>query len=238
MRRAMAATGLFIGIMAAAQAAAEPAPRPEIDHCRRLKPIKEPLNDRTEALPVPRSYEMLVSSSREQFAVANIYGGSICIDTRPMTQVSHFTISSDRRFLEFDWTGYEADGHIVVDRSGSGQVIETGVSPTSSPSRRLFAAVQQSEAAFGGLEGFAVWRVEVVGVKRMTFQADIPRLADWRIDGWEKETCIDLSGIPHERVTGHVPLEKLRRDRYIAEFTHEGWVLKPRATGCPGKRET
>lgn len=238
MRGSITAAVLCWGVIAATQARAEPAPRPEMEHCRKLKTLKEPLNDRTEALPVPKSYEMLVSSSREQFAVANIYGGSICLDTRPMTEVKGFTISKDRRFFEFDWTGYEADGHIVVDRSGSGQVIETGVSPVSSPSRRLFAAVQQTEASFGGLEGFAVWRVDVVGVKRMTFQEGIPRLADWRIDGWEKETCIDLSGIPHDRVIGGANLKKLRRDRYVAEFTHEGWTLRSKATGCPGKRET
>lgn len=238
MRGAMAAVVVCWGLMAARPVSAEPAPGPELAHCRKLKPLKEPLNDRAEALPVPKSFEMLVNSGPEQFAVANIYGGSICVDTRPMIETRGFTISTDRRFLEFDWTGYEADGHIVVDRSGSGQVIETGESPVSSPSRRLFAAVQQSEASFGGLEGFAVWRIDVVGVKRMTFQEDIPRLADWRIDGWEKETCIDLSGIPHDRASGSADLAKLRRDRYVAEFTHDGWVLKPRATGCPGKRET
>lgn len=238
MRGWMAAVVLCGGVVAASQASAEPPPRPDLDHCRKLAPLREPLSDRTKPLDVPKSYEMLVSASREQFAVANIYGGSICVDTRPMTEAGAFTISTDRRFLEFDWTGYEADGHIVVDRTGSGQVIETGVSPVSSPSRRLFAAIQQSEASFGGLEGFAVWRIDVVGVKRMTLQQDIPSLADWRIDGWEKETCIDLSGIPHDRVTGKADLKTLRRDRYVAEFTHDGWVLRPQATGCPGKRET
>jgi hypothetical protein len=235
MRGVTAAIVLCGGLVAVTMAAkAEPPPgRPDLALCPKL-PREEPLNDRTKPLPVPRNYQMLITSSREQFAVATIYGGTTCVDTRAMTEVRTFTLSRDRRFLEFDWDGYEAGGHIVVDRTGKGQSIDTGVSPTSSPSGRLFAAIQQSEAAFGSLEGFGVWQVGVVGVRQLTLQEDIPRMADWRIDGWAGDACINLSGIPYERITDPgAKLSKFPRDRYVARPVGRGWVLTPSTTGCP-----
>lgn len=233
MRGVTAAIVLCGGLMTATGAKAEPPGSPDLTQCPRL-PREEPMNDRTKPLPVPQAYQMLIASSRQQYAVATIYGGTVCVDTRPMTQVNTFTLSRDRRFLEFDWDGYEAFGHVVVDRTGKGQVIDTGVSPTSSPSGRLFAAVQQTEAVFGSLEGFGVWQVGVVGVRQLTLQEDIPRMADWRIDGWAGDGCINLSGIPYERITDpKAKLAKFPRDRYVARPVGQGWVLTPSTTGCP-----
>lgn len=232
MRPMVAATVLCVGFFAAIVCrAAPPEAKPELALCPPLKPLEEPLNDRAKPLPVPKAFAMLIASGRERYAVATIYGGTVCVDTRAMTNVGAFTISTDRRFIEFDWTGYEADGHIVVDRTGAGQVFDTGASPISSPSGRRFAAVQQSEAAFGSLEGFAVWQIGVVGVRRLTYQEDIPRLADWRIDGWGSDTCIDLSGVPHERYSAGG--KRIKRDRYVANAVGTGWVLTPSSSGCP-----
>jgi len=237
MRGPVGAILLAIGMLAAASAAAAPPGAPELSRCPRLDSLEEPLNDRTRPLPVPAAFAMLVSSGREQFAVSTIYGGVVCVDTRPMTKVSAFTLSDDRRFLEFDWIGYEADGHVVVDRTGKGQVIDTGVSPLSSPSRRRFAAVQQSEAAFGSLEGFGVWQVGVVGLRELALQQDIPSLADWRIDGWAGEDCINLSGIPYDRIPSpNARLAKIKRDRYVAQPVGSRWLLTPSAQGCPAAK--
>lgn len=236
MRGSVAMLVLGVGcLMATATATrAQPPGAPDVAECPSLKPLSEPLNDRTRPLPVPPPFEMLVSSSAEQFAVATIYGGTVCIDTRGMIKAGTFTISDDRRFVEFDWSGYEADGHVVIDRTGMGQVIDTGVSPASSPSGRRFAAVQQSEAAFGSLEGFGVWQVGVTGLRRLTLQEDIPALADWRIDGWAGENCINLSGVPHDRIpAGDDRLAKLPRERYAAAPVGDGWILSPSADGCP-----
>lgn len=234
MRRGWAAVVLGLAMLAPqASLASPPAARPDIAQCPPLAPLAEPLNDRTKPLAVPKSFAMLVRADAEQFAVATIYGGTVCVDVRGMTGVSTFTLSTDRRFLEFDWTGYEADGHIVVDRTGAGQVLDTGVSPVSSPSGRRFAAVQQSEAAFGALEGFGVWQIGVVGVRRLALQEDIPSLVDWRIDSWKGDDCIDLSGIPHERIPGpRARLAKLPRDRYVAVPVGSGWILTRSAGGC------
>jgi hypothetical protein len=234
MRGLVAAGVLFVGLVSGGTARAAPPGAPDLARCPVLKPLDEPLNDRRRPLPVPSAYAMLVSSGREQLAVATIYGGTTCVDTRPMTQVSNFTLSDDRRFLEFDWAGYEAGGHIVVDRTGKGSSFDTGASPVSSPSRRRFAAVQQSEAAFGALEGFGVWQIAVVGVRRLTLQQDIPSLADWRIDNWVGDDCINLSGISQDRIAdSRTRLAKLPRERYVAVAVGDGWVLSPSAIGCP-----
>jgi hypothetical protein len=233
MRGAIAA--LLLGTFPAIGTALAATPGgPELSRCPALEPLDEPLNDRTKPLPVPRRHAMLIASSRDRLAVATIYGGTVCIDSRAMTSLSGFAISDDRRFFAFDWTGYEADGHIVVDRTGKGQIIETGVSPVISPSQRRFAAVQQSEAAFGGLEGLGVWQIDVVGVRPLTLQEDIPSLADWRIDGWAGDDCIDLSGISPDRMTSpRATRVKLLRDRYVATLVGKGWALTRTTTGCP-----
>jgi hypothetical protein len=207
---------------------------PELGRCPALDPLEEPLNDRAKPLPVPPRYAMLLASSRDRLAVATVYGGTVCLDSRPMTALSGFTISENRRFFEFDWAGYEADGHIVVDRTGKGQVIETGVSPVTSPSQRRFAAVQQSEAAFGGLEGLGIWQVDVVGVRALTFQEDIPSLSDWRIDGWAGDDCVNLSGIPHDQMPDtRGKRARIVRERYVAAAVGEGWLLTQSTSGCP-----
>lgn len=219
---------------AAAPALAAPPIGPELASCPPLKPLDEPASDRTRPLPVPASFAMLVASSRDRLAVSTIYGGTTCVDTRAIGRLSGLAVSDDRRFVSFDWTGYETGGHLIVDRTGRGQTLETGARPVFSPSRRAFAAVQQSEAAFGTLEGFGVWRVGVVGLREAALQQDIPSLADWRIDGWVGEDCINLSGIPHDRLpAGRGGLAKVRRDRYIASQIGEGWVVMPSPGGCP-----
>lgn len=237
MRGVLAAVLLGAGMLVGTAAAAPPIAGPDLALCPTLEPLTEPLNDRSKPLPVPKQFAMLVRADRDQFAVATIYGGTTCVDVRPMTTVSRFAISRDRRFLSFDWLGYEADGHVIVDRTGKGQSIDTGVTPIFSPSGRRFAAVQQSEAAFGALEGFGVWQVGAVGVRELALQRDIPALADWRVDGWVGEDCINLSGIPHDRIPqGTTRLTRLKRDRYAGTPVGEGWLLTPSPTGCPPEK--
>lgn len=237
MRGALVALFGAVLLLLPAMARADRPGRPEPSRCPALAPLEEPLNDRTKPLPVPRHLAMLVSAGRDQLAVATIYGGTVCVDARPMTAVRNFTVSTDRRFVEFDWTGYEADGHVVVDRSGKGQVIETGASPVSSPSRRRFAAIQQSEAGFGGLEGFAVWQVDLVGLRRLTLQQDIPSLVDWRIDRWTGDDCVELSGIPSERIPdSRVRLARLPREHYAAMKIGGGWTVAASDKGCPAAK--
>jgi len=241
MRGSMAAMLGAMGLLAVATtatAASAATAGPELARCPRLDALDEPLNDRTRPLPVPAAFARLVASGREQFAVATIAGTVVCVDTRPMTRVSGFRLSEDRRFLEFDWLGYEADGHIVVDRTGKGQVIDTGVAPVVSPSRRRFAAVQQSEAAFGSLEGFGVWQLGAVGLRELALLQDIPSLADWRIDGWAGDDCINLSGIPYDRFPApDAKLARLRRDRFIARPAGGRWRVTPAAAGCPAEKQ-
>lgn len=233
MRGGMAALVWAGSVVFAVPAIAAPPGAPELKECPKLKPLEEPLSERRKPLAVPRAFAMIVTGGVEQVAVATVYGGTVCIDARGMDRIDTFTISTDRRFVEFDWTGYEADGHIVVDRTGKGQVVETGVSPTSSPSRQRFAAVQQSEAAFGGLEGFGVWQMLVVGLRRLTLQQDIPSLADWRIDGWKGDDCIDLSGVTHEAFAAASKRKKPPRQRFIATLMGDRWTLRPAPGGCP-----
>ena len=236
MMRHWAALLPAVGLLAAtAPSAGATAPDPA--RCPRLEPLEEPLNDRATALPVPARHAAVLSSSRDRFAVATLSGGIVCVDTRPMTRVGGFTLSADQRFLAFDWTGYEADGHVIVDRSGAGQWIDTGAPPVASPSGRRLAAVQQSEAAFGALEGFGLWEIGRVGLRQIALLQDIPSLADWRIDRWAGESCVYLSGVAHERFArARGGRAKLPRESYVARPGRSGWALSPARDGCPSPK--
>src|SRR5262245_56758669 len=99
MRVSMVAVVLGVCVVSSPALAQTHPGAPQLADCPKLKPLDEQLNDRTRPLPVPSAYAMLITSGREQFAVATIYGGTVCIDTRGMTQVSNFTLSENRRFL-------------------------------------------------------------------------------------------------------------------------------------------
>ncbi len=141
----------------------------------------------------------------------------------------------NKRFLSFAWDGDEANGHILVDRSGRGQVVETGRAPVFSPSRNRLASIEISESGFGALNAFLVMQVQASGVRQLARIEDIPLHADWRIDSWAGENCINLSAVPQSRVpTNWNDLPRARRDRYVARAGAAGWTLLPaQGRGCP-----
>ena len=112
---------------------------------------------------------------------------------------------------------------LIVDRSGKGQEIDTGVAPVFSPSGRLFAAADVGEAGFGALNAFAVWRIDPASVRQVGGDEEIPSATDWRIESWSGEACIDLSAIPWEGYTGD---STTPRQRFRARETG-GWRLEP-----------
>jgi hypothetical protein len=147
-----------------------------------------------------------------------------------MESADKLALSPDGRFLSFGWLGYESYGHIVVDRAGKGAVIETGVAPHFSPSRRYFAAADQTESEFGSLSGLAIWRVDAARTTEIGRVNELPRMHDWRIDGWVGESCIDLSAVAFEQSPDDPKLQ--RRIRYRAGPGKDGWHVARNAQGC------
>ena len=213
------------------------AKAPHIAACKPPEAPDSGERQRARPLPVPAALRPVVASSLYHYAVATLGGGTVCVDTSWMETAESVALSPDGRFLSFLWLGYETYGFKLVDRAGRGQVEEIGAAPVFSPSAGLFAAIDQTESEFGSLSGLAVWRVNRVGVTKVAEVPDIPRMQDWRIDGWTGESCIALSALPlveDERQAGDTRTE--RRTRYVARADRGGWQVTaaPRG-GCAAR---
>ena len=197
------------------------APRFAVSCSREL--LEEGLRERTAPIPVPAVFDGIMRSDMDNFAFATLGGATLCVDASWIEAIEDAALSADGRFASFDWGGYEAYGHVIVDRSGKGQEIDTGVAPVFSPSGRLFAAADLGEAGFGALNAFAVWRIDPASVRQVGRDEEIPSATDWRIESWSGEACIDLSAIPWEGYTGD---STTPRQRFRARETG-GWRLEP-----------
>lgn len=182
------------------------------------------------AIPkLPKKLAKTVVSTIDRIAVLSMGGQTLCVDVRMRGDITNVEMSPEGRFFTFDWAGYEADGHVIVDRTGTGQIIDTGGKPSLSPSRQRIAAVHQSEAAFSELEGLGVWQINPVGMQQIGLVSNIPELSDWRIDSWINEDCIDMSGVPFTRAG-----DGAARVRYIAKPYGNTWRVAQSTLGCAG----
>jgi hypothetical protein len=194
---------------------------PDLAACPARAPVDEGLRQRTRQIPVPPPLHEIMRSDMDNFAIATLGGATVCVDASWMEDIRVPALSDDKRFASFDWQGYEAFGHIVVDRNGKGVAIDTGTPPVASPSGKLLAAVDLGEAAFGALNAFAVWQAD--GLRQLAKQDDVPQSTDWRIERWASEDCVELSAVPWEQSTGAA------NDPRQAYFARAGkrWRLEP-----------
>jgi hypothetical protein len=228
MRGIGAVLGFFLA--AGSASAATVAQAPNLAACPPTKPLEGGERERARPLPVPAALRGVLRADVSHYAVAALDGGTVCVDTSWIESVKDVALLRDGRFLSFGWFGYEAYGHFVVDRMGKGQAIETGVAPVFSPSRRYFAAADQTESEFGSLSGLAVWQVGPAGTTEIGRVDDLPRMYDWRIDSWGGESCINLSALPLDLPPSRV--KTAPRIRYRAGPGKDGWHVARNAQGC------
>jgi hypothetical protein len=187
-----------------------------------------------EPLAVPEPIQGIVKSDVNRLAVSTLDGGTLCINRDWMAEISD--ANADGRFLSFAWTGYEAFGHIVVDRAGAGTVIDTGNKPAFSPGRKRIAGLEASESGWGGLGGFAIWQVTPKGLMPLVSQtagADdvLPEffwqeMWDWRIERWVGDDCLEISAVSSaasDAVGGYI--DRANRTEYHANRA-DGWAIK------------
>ena len=213
-------------------AAPQAAARPDLATCPKLKRDDENgLLERKRPLPVPRALAGIAVTDMNQLAVTTLDGKTGCVDVRWMETVDAMALSKDQRFLSFDWNGYEAYGHVVVDRQAGGQSLDTGEPPVWSQSGARLAAADLSESAFGALNGFGVWDVTPKGFKQLALLTDALPSGDWRTEGWRGETCVALSLLPSERMPEDArAMDKAPRDPWFAAERNQ-W--KPQPGSCP-----
>ncbi|HEU4652254.1 MAG TPA: hypothetical protein VFS49_12645 [Croceibacterium sp.] len=208
--------------------AAAVAAGPDLASCPKREPVDEGVRQRTDAIAVPAALRELVRADVENIAILTLEGATVCVDASWMDSIDHLALSADKRFVSFDWVGYEAFGHVIVDRSGKGSTVDTGVPPVASPSGALLAAADLSESSYGALSAFAVWRIEPAGLRLIGKQDVSPPAVDWRIERWVGETCIDLSGVPIDSESDAEP----PRERFRA-LEGSGWRIE--SGRCPAQ---
>lgn len=213
--------GGIAAILSLLAAAAAPSASPSLAACPPVKQAERWERERKVPLPVPAAFRALIKADVTRYAVATLGGGTKCLDVSFIESVERMALSPDGRFLSFGWIGYEAYGHLVVDRSGKGQAIDTGVAPTFSPSRARLASVEYSESGFGSLNAFAVWRVEPTGLREIGRVEDLPSMSDWRVDRWAGEDCVVLSALPLDADRA----SRAPRTRYAARTGARGWSV-------------
>jgi hypothetical protein len=210
--------------------AASPSPQAKADltSCPAAKSAEEIA--RKAPLALPKAADGLYTADRDRIAVLRLEGGTVCADVSWIEQIQNATVSPDKRFIAFDWMGYESFGHLIIDRSGKGQVLETGNAPLASPTGRRLAALDLSESAFGALNAFAVWDIESTGIREIAkFSEGLPS-GDWKLEGWSGDSCVNLSVLPTERQPSDAAdFENARRDPWYAA-ARNGW--KPEAGSC------
>lgn len=183
---------------------------------------------------MPSQFAAMARANHDNMAVSTLNGATHCVDVRDMNKGDDFGLSRDGRFFTFRWYADESGGFILVDRTGRGQTVDTGDRPAFSPSHQKFAAIEISESGFGSLNGFAVWQADPVGVRRLAFLDNLPRMSDWRLDGWAGEACINISAIPMDKYPENVAdLPKVPRVRYVARPSGSAWRVSAARNGCP-----
>lgn len=217
-------------VVATASASAPVAAGPDISKCPAAKPASDINLERNKPLVLPKAAAGLYTADRDRIAVSTMDGGTVCADVAWIEQIQDAKVSPDKRFIAFDWMGYESFGHMVIDRSGKGQVVETGNAPLAPPTGRRFAAVDLSESAFGALNAFAVWDIESTGLREIAkFSEGLPA-GDWKLENWSGDSCVNLSLLPVERQPSDAAdFENARRDAWYASAKN-GW--KPEAGSC------
>lgn len=211
-------------------ASASVAAGPDMGKCPAAKPAGDNNLERNKPLVLPAAAAGLYTADRYRIAVSTMEGATVCADVAWIEQIQNAKVSPDKRFIAFDWMGYESFGHMVIDRSAKGLVLETGNAPLAPPTGRRFAAVDLSESGFGALNAFAVWDIESTGIREIAkFSEGLPA-GDWKLEGWSGDSCVNLSVLPVERQPSDAAdFENARRDAWHASAAN-GW--KPEAGTC------
>ncbi len=198
------------------------AAAPDLAACPAREPVDEGLRQRTSPIPAAPALREAMRSDMDNFAFSTLGGETVCADASWIEGIRDAALSSDGRFAAFGWDGYESYGHVIVDRSGKGQAIDTGVQPVASPSGKLLAAADLSESGFGSLNAFAVWRIEREGIRQLAMRESAAGVTDWRIDGWTGEGCVNLSAVAWDNSGDANPPREPFRAR-----EGNGWRIEP-----------
>src|SRR5688500_10783224 len=193
-----------------------------------------------QAPAIPSELRDMVAEATPDRLVVRGLGGQLIPVSLDWIEPIDFASYREGRYLGFAITGYEVGGYTIVDRRSAGEAaaIETGIAPVFSPDGRFFAAAEMSGAAFGNLNGVALWEVLADRTVQRLFTDALPRGFDRRVDGWVRPDCVAISAIE----TGRQPAEGQEWDAAVrnaprgsyAREGGDGSVASPPYDPAPG----
>lgn len=191
-----------------------------------------------EAIPVPDAFSPVVATDVSYIAVSTGSGGTVCADNSWTGEIVQMEWLRGERFLGWQWWGYEAFGYMIADRSGEGSIKDVGARPHFSPSGERMAALQLSDAGWGGLEGFAVWQVTPDGINPLSMQVSVgdgphPQVflnnfGQWSFVGWRGEDCMQMALDPYE--TSPADPRGTARRIYFAHQDNDWQIMEGRCS--------
>jgi hypothetical protein len=125
--------------------------------------------NRTAAFTVPPEYKQIAAHEQTDLAIKTLSGKTVCFRTTYLYSTADYSLSEDKRFFSFSYVGDENFGHIVIDRMGDGQIIETGDVPIFNGDKSRMVALQKSESGWGSLEGLGIWDIGPEATKSIFF---------------------------------------------------------------------
>ncbi len=217
--------------------AVTPAPAgPDLGACTSKSLDDNPDRLRQGPLPVSALLKPVLAADEDHYAILTLGEETLCIETQWIEAVDNLELSEDGRFLSFDWTGYEAFGHQLIDRTGAGQAIDTGEPPVFSPSGQRLASLDYSESGYGALNALGVWDIRPNRLAELARIEELPPLAEWRIDRWVGERCLQISAVAFEDLPETSPRTGSElRQHFIAREAGGKWEVV-RAASCPEPR--
>lgn len=200
---------------------------PNLAACPAIKANAEADLQRKGAIPLPQVWSGIARTDRNRIAFSTLGGRTLCIDASWMEGIQDAELSADGRFARFVWYGNESGGYFVVDRSGKGQAFDTGDKPVPSPSGNLVAVVQYSEASFGSLEGFGVWRIDAKPMREEARLTLPEGLTGWRMEGWHGDACVPLSAVRFDDLPQNEAEERsgTPRQYFVAMSNDSKWRI-------------
>jgi hypothetical protein len=212
----------------------------ETDATSACKAIVIPAGDyeylRRELVTIPGEYRNIASSTNTVMTIRTLSGKAMCEEVAYTQGVRDFWVSGDGRFFGFHSYQVEADGHYVFDRAGTGTKLSTGTRPVFSGDASMFAAVQQSGAGWGNLEGLSIWKIRPRGTTVLFEMTEtLPKGSEWKIDRWLTNSEIHLSMKSDAAVNAAMQgtfgsyeerIEQVEPERYRLFNDGSGWKLE------------
>jgi hypothetical protein len=151
-----------------------PKPATPVHPGRQTCPEWHPPNDgidygeADQAPSIPREYRDIVSSTKTVITIQGLRGKPACVALSWISEIGDITLSDDKRFLDFDHSGFETSGHQVVDRISGADADVEGL-PYFSDNRSRIASAQVEPNTQDDYAGIGVWEIRRDSIVQLAY---------------------------------------------------------------------